>query len=717
MPLTITIIVILLLPLHVLSADTCFEKDNYAPEESLQRRVTTLDGLVIVGAQRQCDLPSSDDDDTSTSRLVVDVFRGIPYARAPIDSLRFQPPVPVGEWRQNGTHLAFADGPACPQARAEGVRWANEDCLYLNIFSPHESNSSDRRFPVVVFIHGGRYAYGSASDYPGHVLAALEQVVVVTFNYRLGPFGFLGFGENYGLLDQRMAVQWVRENIEEFQGDSENITLVGHEAGGASVGFLLRNSNGAFHRAVALSGSDFAPWASYRSRLAAEGNARQFAESIGCGRSKQHDILRCLMGKHESDLALAAYDFDWAPLITEWPTADSDAIPYLAGVSTCAGKANFFGSLRRAESDRSLEATTRRIIEQSAHPQQSSILRQRRLGEAARLVRFIYGTDDDDRRQSDAQQLLDLYTDSGFVAPLRTKIRAVDASVQRYEYLMNSSCDISASAMRDWHPPAVTHDQETFYLFGRPFLPNWEHPQRRLLQRNLIAPHCALARLFMRLIASFARQSDPTPASADDVWTPSPQGYLLVDASSSSAPIVTMRHDEHYRHRRARLWSDTVPQLLTADAQEEEREEAARRATCRRMAEAATTTSTTEATTAPIGIRFVVAKNAPAIAANVARRSSSDVSSATTTWPPPTSTTTRLPTLTAPKVEGNSSLPECIPPAESALSSTFSDDERFRLQIAVVASLFFACFFLLMMLVTCVSYNRYRKSIEAGFWG
>jgi para-nitrobenzyl esterase len=198
------------------------------------------------------------------------VFRGIPYARPPVGEWRLRAPQPVQTW--SGTRSATDFGPAAPQ-NAPVVRFLrkfigvgeaqSEDCLYLNVWSP---GTDRKRRPVMVWIHGGGFVIGSASAslYFGGRMAKRGDVVVVTINYRLGALGFLNprafddrFEANLGLRDQIAALEWVRDNIEEFGGDPENVTIFGESAGGMSVATLLGvpAAKGLFHRAIAQSGA------------------------------------------------------------------------------------------------------------------------------------------------------------------------------------------------------------------------------------------------------------------------------------------------------------------------------------------------------------------------------------------------------------------------------------------------------------------------------
>jgi para-nitrobenzyl esterase len=177
-------------------------------------------------------------------------YRGIPYAAPPLGELRFRPPLPAVPW--SGVRSGLDMGPACPQLidddpteNSEAVM--SEDCLTLNVWTPRPDAA---KRPVLFWIHGGGFTVGAARNtwYDGQYLAARGDVVVVTINYRLGAWGFLdlrSYGARYresanvGLLDQVAALRWVKQNIANFGGDPENVTIFGESAGAASVGDLL----------------------------------------------------------------------------------------------------------------------------------------------------------------------------------------------------------------------------------------------------------------------------------------------------------------------------------------------------------------------------------------------------------------------------------------------------------------------------------------------
>jgi len=231
------------------------------------------------------------------------VYRGIPFAEPPVGERRLRRPEPPAP--RQGAFEANKFGPACVQeesflngGKAEAY---GEDCLYLNVWRPAKSG----KFPVMVWIYGGGFVGGAGSFdiYDGAHLASRKDVVVVTFNYRLGAFGFFALPElkaedpkgstgNYGILDQVRALEWVRDNIGAFGGDPDNVTVFGQSAGGMSICALLVSpeAKGLFLRAMIMSGP---------CRLMTEledgyAKSRELVKTMGCDGS---DLLSCLRKK------------------------------------------------------------------------------------------------------------------------------------------------------------------------------------------------------------------------------------------------------------------------------------------------------------------------------------------------------------------------------------------------------------------------------------
>ncbi|XP_054549612.1 acetylcholinesterase isoform X3 [Talpa occidentalis] len=264
----------------------------------------------------------------------VSAFLGIPFAEPPVGPRRFLPPEPKRPW--SGVLNVTAFQSVCYQyvdtlyPGFEGSEMWNpnrelsEDCLYLNVWTPYPRPASPA--PVLVWIYGGGFYSGASSldVYDGRFLAQAEGTVLVSMNYRVGAFGFLalpGSREapgNVGLLDQRLALQWVQENVEAFGGDPMSVTLFGESAGGASVGMHLLSppSRGLFHRAVLQSGAPNGPWATVGVGEARR-RATMLARFVGCApggaAGNDTELVACLRTRPAQDLV----DHEWHVLPQE----------------------------------------------------------------------------------------------------------------------------------------------------------------------------------------------------------------------------------------------------------------------------------------------------------------------------------------------------------------------------------------------------------------
>ncbi|MDG1946180.1 MAG: carboxylesterase family protein [Halioglobus sp.] len=231
-----------------------------APEEPptyipAQETVKTIEGGEIIGYQND---------------LGVSVWQGIPYAAAPVGELRWKAPRAVLPWE--GQLQALLPGNECatqPRSTSSANHSVdgNEDCLFLNVFAPANADN----LPVMYWIHGGANTRGSGSIvlYEGSLLASRQQVVLVSINYRLGNFGWLSHpalrsadaslednSGNYGTLDQIKGLQWVRDNIAQFGGNPDKVTIFGESAGGWNVLALMASplAKDLFHGAIVQSG-------------------------------------------------------------------------------------------------------------------------------------------------------------------------------------------------------------------------------------------------------------------------------------------------------------------------------------------------------------------------------------------------------------------------------------------------------------------------------
>jgi para-nitrobenzyl esterase len=227
----------------------------------------------------------------------VTAWKGVRYAAAPTGDLRWRAPQPPASWTTVADASQF--GPVCPQPVDPRIPIdlgapQGDDCLTLNVWASSDIAAGDRK-PVMVWIHGGAYILGSASQplYDGRVLARGGEVIVVTVNYRLGALGFLDLSEfntprrrfdsNLGLRDVLAALHWVRDNIAAFGGDPDRVTLFGESAGAGIITTLLTSpvAEGLFCAAIAQS----SPATSVYEASRAHGITRQVLDRFGWTRS------------------------------------------------------------------------------------------------------------------------------------------------------------------------------------------------------------------------------------------------------------------------------------------------------------------------------------------------------------------------------------------------------------------------------------------------
>ncbi|RZB94407.1 COesterase, Abhydrolase 3, and/or DUF2424 domain containing protein [Asbolus verrucosus] len=234
-------------------------------------------------------------------------FQGIPYAKPPLGELRFKAPQPPEKW--NGILDATKEGSPCyarDMLRRELII-GSENCLVLNVYTKKIPDDKDKNVrPVLFWIHGGAFTYGSGStEVYGPDLLITEDVVVVTINYRLGMLGFLslkdpslGVTGNAGLKDMVMALKWVQKNIAKFGGDPHNVTIFGESAGGAAVHllYLSEMSKGLFHKAIAQSGCALNPW------VRGKQDIKGLAAAIGLDGADEKTVYKYLMERSVEEI-------------------------------------------------------------------------------------------------------------------------------------------------------------------------------------------------------------------------------------------------------------------------------------------------------------------------------------------------------------------------------------------------------------------------------
>ena len=286
-------------------------------------------------------------------------FRGIPYAAPPVGDLRWRPPQAYPAW--HGVRDAKEFGATCAQlgpgwTSILGVKSSSEDCLFLNVYAPLPSSSiggsAFGMYPTMLYMPAGQLTWGSSADLENLVapqIPVAADVIFITANYRVGPAGFLameamrsrsptGSVGNYGTLDQRAVLQWIRDNIVAFGGDPSNVVLWGESAGASIVSdhIVLKRSQPLFSKAIIESGA-FNPWA-YKTLRTAEANARHLAQNLNCSgpnatsgvpHPSDAALVKCLLNASIEDLNF------WSDDVMGAASAFPYTLPYSNRMDKC----------------------------------------------------------------------------------------------------------------------------------------------------------------------------------------------------------------------------------------------------------------------------------------------------------------------------------------------------------------------------------------------
>ena len=280
-------------------------------------------------------------------------FLGIRFAAPPVGNLRFAPPAPPPAVADPLSATAF--GSPCPQnASPFGTESNNEDCLFLNIYVPGSGVSAKNNLPVMVFFYGGAFVDGEGSIYDPSNMAIQGDVIVVTVNYRLGILGYMASSAlsaqsanqvsgNYGFEDQLFALQWVRQNIGAFGGNSRDVTIFGESAGGFSVCAAIVSPKGAglFQRAITESGPCGEPLPSL---AGAQASGDAIVSALGCAESSDAASVACLRSASASAILAQQATITSAASLTSlaafFPNVDGVLIPQQPILSLALGAYN-----------------------------------------------------------------------------------------------------------------------------------------------------------------------------------------------------------------------------------------------------------------------------------------------------------------------------------------------------------------------------------------
>nr|WGO51717.1 putative antennal esterase CXE18 [Ectropis grisescens] len=496
-------------------------------------------------------------------------YFGIPYATTN-SSTRFKAPLPPPSWK--GVFRAVDEIYSCPQKGFLGNIKGEEDCLKINVYVP---SMAERPLPVMVYIHGGAFYLGSGGTllYAGDFLVQHE-VILVTFNYRLGVLGFtcLNIKEapgNAGLKDQIAALRWVKKNIAAFGGDPDNITLFGQSAGGASTSLLLASplTEGLFNKAIVQSGSAIANWATDRDPIS---TARLIAKTLGYSVTDPKDIYDIFSKTPYKEL-VAAYpkkpigkyldtELLYLPCI-EKSFAGEEAVISELPFNLINKKPKdiplMFGATSREGLFLTAMDTEETIKERDKKYLFASDLKFPSEEEAERIdnmTREVYFGKERMSMKTIAN-ISDLMTDLYFGLPgvfeSEIMVKKIKSPVYNYYFDYSGGRNFLKYLTGNKNESGACHADELLYLFRGDM---WPFPIDKR-DRKMIY-------YMTKMWTDFAKYSNPTPDSSDVPvkWTPTTQkklNFLYIDEELKMGPIP---NPERYQ-----LWKDIYDKYRKTD--------------------------------------------------------------------------------------------------------------------------------------------------------
>ncbi|GJQ67385.1 hypothetical protein Trydic_g8268 [Trypoxylus dichotomus] len=493
-------------------------------------------------------------------------FRGIPYAQPPVGNLRFQPPKEVDKWK--GIRNATEEAPICIQQdflfnhdpQIEG----SEDCLYLNIYTSKDLCQNKRNgklFPVMIFLHYGAFLSGSSrSDIIGPELLLDSDIVLVTFNYRLGVMGFFTTYDdeapgNWAFKDQLAALRWVQNNIHYFGGSNKKITIAGQSAGAGSVHHLLLSptAKGLFQGAITMSGSALALWAKpITKQFFAITNITAMA--VRCSLPDTKSMVECLRNVSAHDLVNAANIFrqfiksepltpyfaaveqkterNPEPFITEDPSdiirkGNFHNVPWMIGVTSGEGILRAAPFVRQEDVRQKLNNNFDKITDMLAI--ELSVEKNSIDSLWSEVKRFYFNAVENLDSANSITGLINVYTDRAFIYPAYQSMLVHKQMGHEHIFVYNFDYrgkytygDLFATTKDNklkykW---GVSHCDDLLYILNSPGrIPNYE----------LSGTDLEVSKVMLHIFINFIKYGDPTP---EHLWHPRQRWEELPNSNS-----------------------------------------------------------------------------------------------------------------------------------------------------------------------------------------
>ncbi|XP_077288427.1 venom carboxylesterase-6-like [Arctopsyche grandis] len=461
-------------------------------------------------------------------------FEGIPFAKPPVGDRRFKEPKPAKPWQ--GVLQAKNLSRVCIQwYHIPGDDYnsivGDEDCLYLNVYSPNLS----AKLPVIVYIHGGAFIFGTGVTYqPTFIMD--KDVVYVNINYRLGPLGFMSTQDevvpgNNGMKDQVMALKWVKDNIRSFGGDPDSITIMGMSAGGASVHYHMLSplSKGLFHRGISQSGTVCCPWTLQTRPLE---KAQFIGNQLGCPTKSSKKMIECLRNRPAASIVATVKLFmpflhspfsPFAPVIepsktdggflTEHPyhrirKGATQDVPWLNSLTTQEG---LYPVAVFLENRKNIEELNSKWTELVPHLYDfNDTLPAEEHKNAADIIKKHYFGDQDISIDT-IQSLIDSISDRHFVVDVEKCVRR-QASVNKkpvylYQFAYSGEESLGKFLSHSNENYGVSHGDDTGYCLDAEYMDTTKTVQDRKMIEFMIT-----------MISTFAKHGNPDVGTLE--WLP-----------------------------------------------------------------------------------------------------------------------------------------------------------------------------------------------------